>query len=497
MTDPEPGSSSSDAPRRPETTVLLERRRMPGLRLAVVAWLVAAASVAVVTVPALRDGPWPWAGVVLAAVSGLVLALPTHREAAAALARGRLGVELLSSIGVVAAAAATALAALDDSPVDVSVAATVPVALMLTVTAVTGGVTFLPAPAWLTPVVLGLAVAAGAAWLALDDASAATAVAVSVLAASSPAASVLATPLALVVARQRLRGFGVALSDADAVVAMERVRAVVLEKDGTVTTGRLRVVSVDPVEPDHDRNLRWFAGALEHASDHRIGQAISALAMTGRLSQVEQLPGRGIRGSVDRHPVRVGAPDWLGMDVPDGLWTTVGVEVDARALGTITVADDVRLDAADGVAALRRLGLEVTLLSSDRHDRTLDVADQVGIDDVHAGLDAAARASVIETVAGRKAAPQEGALLVAGTAAPSAASVDVVRLGLEDLDVSRVARAVEAARSTTSRARRARAVALGLGLLGAVAATTGFLAPWGAAGVAVAVAAATAWTASA
>lgn len=496
MTEPH-GASPADSPRRPDTTVLLERRRMPGLRLAVVAWLVAAASVAVVTVPVLDGVVWSWVGAGLAVVSALVIALPSHREALDGLRSGRVGAETLGSLGVVAAAGATVAAALSDRPVEVAVAATVPVALMLTATALTGGVRFLPSPAWFAPVVIVLALAAGAVWFMLDDGVKATAVVVSVLAAAGPAAKVLASPLSLVVARQRLRGFGIALSDADAVVAVERVRAVVLEKDGTVTTGRLRVVSVDPIEPDHDRNLRWFAGALEHASDHRIGQAISTLAMTGRLSHVEQLPGRGIRGSVDRHPVRVGAPDWLGMDVPDGLWTTVGVEVDARALGTITVADDVRADAADGVTALRRLGLDVTLLSSDRPDRTLDVANQVGIDDAHPSLDPAARSRVLDDVAGRAADGRDGAVLVAGCAPTSPACLDVVRLGLDDLDVSRVARAVEAARSTTHRARRARAVALGLGLLGAAAATTGFLAPWGAAVVAVAVAAATAWTASA
>ena len=148
------GTPPGDAARRPETTVLLERRRMPGLPLAVVAWVVASASVALVTVPVLDAGPWPWVTAGLAVVAALGLAIPAHRRAVDELSHGRITPELLGSVGLVVAAGASVAAALGDRDLTVAVAATVPAALALTVFSFTGGITFLPTPSWFVPAVV-------------------------------------------------------------------------------------------------------------------------------------------------------------------------------------------------------------------------------------------------------------------------------------------------------------------------------------------------------
>ncbi|MCL2542285.1 MAG: HAD family hydrolase [Nocardioidaceae bacterium] len=187
-------------------------------------------------------------------------------------------------------------------------------------------------------------------------------------------------PVARWAAVRRARAAGIVFGGPGAMVAARRVDLVFLDRWGTVTTGELVVTSIDPLQADDDRNLRWFAAALEHASDHPVGRAIARLAAPGRLSRVEEVPGSGIGGSVDRHPVRVGRPGWLGMDEREGLGVTVGVEVDHRPFGYLTVGDEVRKDAAGSVRRLRDLGLDLVLLSDDNARNTEDLAGRAGIE---------------------------------------------------------------------------------------------------------------------
>lgn len=188
-------------------------------------------------------------------------------------------------------------------------------------------------------------------------------------------------PLARWSVTRRARRCGLEFRDPAALVAARRVDTVLLDRWGTVTTGQLVVTSVDPLEEGNERNLRWFAAALEHAADHPVARAIARLAAPGRLTSVRTLPGRGISGSVDRHPVRVGRPGWLGMEERHGLGTTVAVEVDQRPFGYITVADDVRRDASTSVERLQALGVEPILLSDDDALNAEHLAQQCGVEE--------------------------------------------------------------------------------------------------------------------
>ena len=311
-----------------------------------------------------------------------------------------------------------------------------------------------------------------------------------VLVMAVPAAALLSVPLAFATGSSRAKKAGVSITDLATLEAATVVDTRVLAQDGTVTTGDLTVVSVDPVEPDHDRNLRWFAGALAKASDHRVDRAVATLSARGQLTGVEVVDGVGVLGSVDRHPVRVGVPHWIGIEAAPTIWTTVGVEVDGRTLGSITVADDVRPDLARDIGRLRSLGLELVLVSDDTDERTRHVADLAGIEAVHVTADPA---SVVRDLvaAGRRVA-------TVGLARSDGASLGItVAAGLDDSPAStivaddcspaRVADAITLARRTAARIRRVRTITAVLGIVGAAVAATGVAGPVIAAAVAAGV----------
>lgn len=213
----------------------------------------------------------------------------------------------------------------------------------------------------LTALGIGL-VTATATWLAPADAS--STVAVLILAA--PIGLVLAVTVSPWLIRRAGQNLGVTSIGSQALERWQHVRTLVLDPFHSLTTGHLVVTEVHPIDPDHERNLRWFAGALAHSYDDPVGRAVAKLAGRGKVSNFAQEPGRGIRGSVDRHPVRVGQPEWLGFsneDAPSPIGTTVAVDVDHRPLGRITVADEVRTDASHQLDRLRRTGLTPVLAS--------------------------------------------------------------------------------------------------------------------------------------
>jgi cation transport ATPase len=196
----------------------------------------------------------------------------------------------------------------------------------------------------------------------------------------------------------------------------------------------------------------------------------------------------GVSGSVDRHPVRVGSPQWIGVQAAPTIWTTVGVEVDGRHLGSITVADDVRPDLVRDVGRLRSLDVDLVLVSDDTEQRTHHVASLAGIGTVHVTGDSAAVVHDL-VAAGRCVA-------TVGLPAPADAHLTVTTDGqssgtptihVDDCSPARVADALSIGRSTATRVRRTRTVTVTLGLLGALVAATGLAGPAVAAITAVAI----------
>ncbi|HEV7422509.1 MAG TPA: heavy metal translocating P-type ATPase [Mycobacterium sp.] len=248
------------------------------------------------------------------------------------------------------------------------------------------------------PIVIGLALLTLVGWLVSGGApSAAFTAAVAVLIIACPCALGLATPTALLVGTGRGAQLGILIKGPQVLESTRRVDTVVLDKTGTVTTGRMTVVSVHPA----DDEMLGLAGALESGSEHPIARAISARAAeAGTLPAVVHFSnhgGRGVTGVVDGHSVAVGRLSWLrderGFATPSDLRevaeeaeaagrTPVWLAVDERVVAVIVVADTVKDTAAEAISSLRGLGLTPVLLTGDNERAARTVADEVGIDDV-------------------------------------------------------------------------------------------------------------------
>ncbi|GHD99167.1 heavy metal translocating P-type ATPase [Streptomyces alanosinicus] len=247
------------------------------------------------------------------------------------------------------------------------------------------------------PVVILLALATFGVWLALTgDTVAAFTAAVAVLIIACPCALGLATPTALMVGTGRGAQLGILIKGPEVLESTRRVDTVVLDKTGTVTTGRMTLQAVYVAEGEDEKELLRLAGALEHASEHPIARAIAAgaQARTGSLpaaEHFENVPGQGVRGRVNGREVAVGR---LYDEVPPELTraareaeqqgrTAVVAGWDGRARGVLTVADAVKETSAEAVDELRSLGLTPVLLTGDNRTVAEAVARTVGIEATH------------------------------------------------------------------------------------------------------------------
>ncbi|MGW4197123.1 heavy metal translocating P-type ATPase [Streptomyces sp. NPDC005004] len=252
------------------------------------------------------------------------------------------------------------------------------------------------------PVVLLIAAGTFGTWLVVTgDSVAAFTAAVAVLIIACPCALGLATPTALMVGTGRGAQLGILIKGPEVLESTRRVDTVVLDKTGTVTTGRMQLQEVIAAPGVDKDELVRLAGALEHASEHPIAQAIAAGAAerVGSLpvpENFENVAGLGVQGVVDGHAVLVGREkllaDWA-IQLPQELAeakaaaeaegrTAVAVAWDGEARGVLAVADAVKETSAEAVAELRRLGLKPVLLTGDNQLVAESVAKSVGIDEV-------------------------------------------------------------------------------------------------------------------
>ena len=249
------------------------------------------------------------------------------------------------------------------------------------------------------PVVIALAVGTLGFWLgAGGGATTAFTAAVSVLIIACPCALGLATPTALMVGTGRGAQLGILIRGPEVLESTRRVDTVVLDKTGTVTTGRMSLVDVlaaDGADPDV---LLRLAGAVEDASEHPIGHAIAAGARE-RLGDLPEVTGfhasagQGVTGTVEGRTVEVGrAPD--DVERPAG-HVVVQVGWDGATRGRLHVADRVKDTSAEAVRDLRALGLRPLLLTGDHESTARAVAAQVGIDEVVAGVLPADKVDVV------------------------------------------------------------------------------------------------------
>jgi Cu+-exporting ATPase len=270
------------------------------------------------------------------------------------------------------------------------------------------------------PVVIALAVGALGFWLGTGETPATAFTAgVAVLIIACPCALGLATPTALLVGTGRGAQLGILIKGPQVLESTRRIDTVVLDKTGTVTTGRMSLVDVIPVDGvDVDEVLR-IAGALENASEHPIAQAIAAGAREriGTLPAVDgftNLEGLGVQGVVDGHGVIAGRErllaDWSMRLTPEleaaksaaeelG-HTPVFIGWDGAIRAAVVVADTVKPTSADAIRELRGLGLTPVLLTGDNERAARGVADQVGIDTVIAEVLPADKVEVIRRLQG-------------------------------------------------------------------------------------------------
>ncbi|WEH41744.1 heavy metal translocating P-type ATPase [Streptomyces sp. AM 2-1-1] len=252
------------------------------------------------------------------------------------------------------------------------------------------------------PVVLLIAVATLVTWLLVtDDVTAAFTAAVAVLIIACPCALGLATPTALMVGTGRGAQLGILIKGPEVLESTRRVDTIVLDKTGTITTGRMTLRAIHTAPGTDENEALRLAGALEHASEHPVARAVAGAAAErwGTLpvpTGFGNVAGLGVRGTVDGRAVLVGRPALLvdaGMAMPPALesalagatgGTAVVVGWDGEVRAVLEVADTVKESSADAVAELRRLGLHPVLLTGDNRAVAESVARAVGIDEVYA-----------------------------------------------------------------------------------------------------------------
>ncbi|MGW7357127.1 heavy metal translocating P-type ATPase [Streptomyces sp. NPDC054802] len=252
------------------------------------------------------------------------------------------------------------------------------------------------------PVVIALALGTLGFWLGNGSGlTAAFTAAVAVLIIACPCALGLATPTALMVGTGRGAQLGILIKGPEVLETTRKVDTIVLDKTGTVTTGRMTLLAVHTTDTTTETEVLRLAGALENASEHPIAQAVAAGATekTGPLADPENfanIPGLGVQGIVDGRAVLVGREKLLiewAMGLPADLArakheaeaagrTAIAVAWDGEARAVLEVADAVKHTSTEAVRRLRALGLTPILLTGDNEAVAKSVAAEVGIDEV-------------------------------------------------------------------------------------------------------------------
>ncbi|MDT0115590.1 heavy metal translocating P-type ATPase [Microbacterium sp. PRF11] len=256
------------------------------------------------------------------------------------------------------------------------------------------------------PVVIVLAVATLVAWLlAGQPVAAGFTAAVAVLIIACPCALGLATPIAILVGTGRGAQLGILVTGPAALESAERIDTIVLDKTGTLTSGRMSVAAVTTAEGQDAADALRRIAAVERGSEHPVAHAIVEAAGEGVVAaDLEALPGRGVTGLVDGVRVFAGRPALaadLGADLPAALAAAVeagerrgtvvvagwaGPDGAMTARAVIEVSDTVRPESAAAIAQLKAMGLEPVLLTGDNEHVARAVAAELGIERVRAGV---------------------------------------------------------------------------------------------------------------
>jgi heavy metal translocating P-type ATPase len=344
-----------------------------------------------------------------------------------------------------------------------------------------------------------VAIATAAWWFTGDPIRA-----VAVLVVATPCPLILAVPVALVAGLSRAAQFGVLVKGAGPLETMAGIRTLILDKTGTLTDGRPRIMSAVTTGGRTEDDLLRLAASLDQASKHPVAQALVAAAQARGLSlpvptEVTETPGEGVTGRVEGREVavgglgfvtaKVGAPPDGDAELPAGA-VLVAVAVDGRLAGHLVMSDPLREGAAETLAEFRRLGIDRILLATgDRRDVAERVTEGLGLDGLRAGLTPDQK--VLLVLSERKngpvmmvgdgvndapalAAADVGVAMGARGAAASAEAADAVLL-VDRID--RLGAGIDIARSSRRIAVESVVAGIGLSVLGMIAAAFGYLTP--------------------
>nr|WP_206615723.1 heavy metal translocating P-type ATPase [Rhodococcus xishaensis] len=224
---------------------------------------------------------------------------------------------------------------------------------------------------------------------------------ITVLVIACPHALGLAIPLVVSIATERAARAGVLITDRRALEAMRTVDTVLFDKTGTLTKGEPAVIATSAVPGEDENTLVALAAAVERASEHPLGRAIVAAAEQRELripevSEFQARNGVGVTATVDGAQVSVGGPGMLASHDASALpvseeWAAQGSTVlhvlrDGQVIGALALADEIRPESRDAIAALHARGVQVVMLTGDAHAVARAVGDDLGIDDVIAGV---------------------------------------------------------------------------------------------------------------
>lgn len=342
----------------------------------------------------------------------------------------------------------------------------------------------------------------GLAWLFSGDPLRALAV----LVVATPCPLILAVPIAIIGGISRAARRGILIKDGATLEALAEVSQLYLDKTGTLTSGQVRLLSVEVNGRRDAGQLLAWAASLAQASVHPISQAIVQAAQQQRLAlqapqAVEESPGAGLAGQVDGHRVRLGTLSFARAGAEAGRWAASilrrmdyaacggsFVEVDGELAGALLFADRVRRETPRVVRRLRAVGVErIVMLTGDRLETAEMIALAAGIDELHAGLSPADKVRAVKEggAAGRTlmvgdgindapalAAADVGVAMGAAGASASSEAAGVVLL-VDRLD--RLVEALDIARHTRAIARHGVLAGMGLSLLAMLVAACGFL----------------------
>src|ERR1700730_8215773 len=270
---------------------------------------------------------------------------------------------------------------------------------------------------WFVPMVIVTALAAFAAWAFLGPEprfAYGLVAAVSVLIIACPCALGLATPMSIMVGVGRGAQSGVLIKNAEALERMEKIDTLVVDKTGTLTEGKPKVVAIRTLVGLGEDEILRLAASLERASEHPLATAIVNVAKERQLelsepSGFDALAGKGVTGTVDGHKLTIGNAGFLGASGistadlakdadelrQDGA-TVIFVGLDGKAAGLLAIADPVKPTALDAIKALQSEGVRVVMLTGDNRITAEAVARGLGIDDVKAGVLPGDKSAVVE-----------------------------------------------------------------------------------------------------